>query len=296
MNDLGNAFDGTGAPAGMVADEVVAEIEAAGGTAVADHNSVLDGEAIVATALEAFGRLDVVVNNAGILTPESWNDLTMESWQRTIDINLTGVFSVCKAAWPVLVKQEYGRVVVTCSPAMYGSGVEAYAASKTGLIGLATSLQFEALKLKMDIKVNIVIPQADTRMTQDFAKAVEENRVKQGKPPREARAPDPSVAERMAPDRVSAMVAWLCHRDCQAAATVHEAGAGYFSQLRWQRSAPLFATEAEGVEGAPLPESIRDGLATLEDFEGGDFPKSGDGSMGAPSALDFVFRHLRAAL
>ena len=125
----------------MVADEVVAEIEAAGGTAVADHNSVLDGEAIVATALEAFGRLDVVVNNAGILTPENWNDLTLESWQRTIDINLTGVFSVCKAAWPVLVKQEYGRVVVTCSPAMYGSGVEAYAASKTGLIGLATSLQ-----------------------------------------------------------------------------------------------------------------------------------------------------------
>jgi len=141
VNDLGNAFDGTGAPAGMVADEVVAEIEAAGGTAVADHNSVLDGEAIVATALEAFGRLDVVVNNAGILTPENWNDLTLESWQRTIDINLTGVFSVCKAAWPVLVKQEYGRVVVTCSPAMYGSGVEAYAASKTGLIGLATSLQ-----------------------------------------------------------------------------------------------------------------------------------------------------------
>ena len=101
----------------------------------------------------------------------------------------------------------------------------------TGLIGLATSLQFEALKLKMDIKVNIVIPQADTRMTQDFAKAVEENRVKQGKPPREARAPDPSVAERMAPDRVSAMVAWLCHRDCQAGATVHEAGAGYFAQV-----------------------------------------------------------------
>ena len=67
-------------------------------------------------------------------------------------------------------------------------------------------------------------------------------------------------------------------------------------QLRWQRSAPLFATEAEGVEGAPLPESIRDGLATLEDFDSGDFPKSGDGSMGAPSALDFVFRHLRATL
>eukprot|EP01046_Picozoa_sp_COSAG06_P038605 COSAG06_NODE_4471_length_4220_cov_5.208202_3_plen_80_part_00 len=77
-----------------------------------------DGQAIVDATIAAYGRLDVVINNAGILTPESWNDLTLDSWQRTIDINLTGVFSVMKAAWPVLVSQEYGRVVVTCSPAM----------------------------------------------------------------------------------------------------------------------------------------------------------------------------------
>lgn len=104
------------------------------------------------------------------------------------------------------------------------------------------------LKLKIDIKVNTVIPQADTRMTQDFATAVAMNRVKQGRAPRPTRQTPPEIAERMQPNRISAMVAWLCHKDCQSTATVHEAGAGYFAQLRWQRSAPLFATEVEGVE------------------------------------------------
>jgi hypothetical protein len=104
------------------------------------------------------------------------------------------------------------------------------------------------LKLKIDVKVNTVIPQADTRMTQDFATAVADNRVKQGKAPRPSREMPAEIAERMQPNRISAMVAWLCHKDCKSAATVHEAGAGYFAQLRWQRSAPLFATEAEGVE------------------------------------------------
>ena len=92
VNDLGAAYDGTGQATGHVADEVVAEIEAAGGTAVANYDSVAEGEAVVAAAISAFGRLDIVVNNAGILTPETWSELTLESWQRTIDINLTGVF------------------------------------------------------------------------------------------------------------------------------------------------------------------------------------------------------------
>jgi len=292
VNDLGSAYDGAKGNEGRVADEVVAIIKAAGGEAVANYDSVENGELIVKAALEAYGRLDIVINNAGILTPEVWSDLTLESWQRTINVNLTGVFSVMKAAWPVFVEQKYGRCIVTSSPALYGAGVAAYAASKAGVIGLANSLQFEAKKLKLDIKCNILVPQADTRMTRDFGSVIDERRKKQGKSA--ARSAPAEVIARMSPDKVSAMVVWLSHSSCDAEATIHEAGGGYFAQLHWARSAPLFATEKDGVEGAPVPENIRDGQDTLANFANGDMPNSGDGSMGSPSALEQVFAHLKS--
>ncbi|MEM7017994.1 MAG: SDR family NAD(P)-dependent oxidoreductase [Pseudomonadota bacterium] len=293
VNDLGSAYDGSGAANGKIADEVVAIIKEAGGEAVASYDSVEDGERLVKTAIDAYGRLDIVMNNAGILTPEVWSELTLESWQRTIDVNLTGVFSVMKAAWPVFVEQQYGRCIVTSSPAIYGAGVAAYAASKAGLIGLANSLQFEALKLKLDIKCNILVPQANTRMTRDFASAVDERRRQQGK--KVSSGAPSEIMERISPDKVSAMVAWLAHSSCTDEASIHEAGAGYFARLNWARSAPLFATEKEGLEGAPIPENIRDGQETLADFANGDMPRSGDGRMGAPSALEQVFQHLKSA-
>jgi hypothetical protein len=228
--------------------------------------------------------------------PETWNELDLEAWQRTLTVNLTGVFAVTKAAWPIFVQQGYGRCVMTASPAMYGSGVAAYAASKSALIGLAASLQFEARKLKLDIKVNTVIPQADTRMTRDFATDIAARKKAAGKKASKGGGVPAEVMALMAPEKVSAMVAWLCHRSCAGEATVHEAGAGFFAQLRWERSAPLFATEAEGVLGAPDPEHIRDGLATLADFETrgkGHAPKSGDGSMGGPNAIEFLLAHLK---
>ncbi len=96
VNDLGSAYDGTGAAEGRVADEVVDLIKASGGDAVANYDSVEDGQRVVDAALDAYGRLDIVVNNAGILTPEVWSELTLESWQRTLNINLTAVFSIMK--------------------------------------------------------------------------------------------------------------------------------------------------------------------------------------------------------
>ncbi len=293
VNDLGSAYDGTGVGEKRVADEVVAQIRAAGGEAIANFDSVEQGELLVAAALAAYGRLDIVINNAGILTPETWSELTLESWQRTININLTGVFSVMKAAWPVFVEQQYGRCVMTSSPAIFGAGVAAYAASKAGLLGLANSLQFEARKLKLDIKCNLLVPQADTRMVRDFASAIDDRRVQQGRPP--ARSAPPEMLARLSPSRVSAMVAWLAHSSCDAEASIHEAGAGYFARLNWARSAPLFATEKEGLEGAPMPENVRDGQATLADFEHGHMPVSGDGTMGGPSALEQVLRHIKIA-
>jgi hypothetical protein len=129
-------------------------------------------------------------------------------------------------------------------------------------------------------------------MTQDFASSVNERRISQGKPA--SRGAPAEIMQRLSPDKVSAMVVWLAHSSCQAQASIHEAGGGYFAQLNWARSAPLFATELEGVENAPAPENIRDGHGTLADFENGDMPISGDGSMGSPSALEQVFKHLKS--
>lgn len=292
VNDPGIAYDGTGSTQHQVADEVVEKIKHAGGDAVANYDSVEQGDAIIKAGVDAFGRIDIVINNAGIITPETWTELSLESWQKTLNVNLTGVFSVMKAAWPVMVEQQYGRCVFTASPAIYGAGVAAYAASKAGVIGLANSLQFEARKLKLDIKCNIIIPQANTRMVQDLNSNISASRVAKGKP--ELKSAPPEVLDRMGPEKVAAMVAWLSHSECQFDAKIFEAGAGYFAQLNWARSAPLFATEKEGVEGAPLPEHIRDGQDTLHDYATGDMPRSGDGAMGSPNALERVFGHLRS--
>jgi hypothetical protein len=197
-----------------------------------------------------------------------------------------------KAAWPIMVEQQYGRCVFTASPAIYGAGVAAYAASKAGVIGLANSLQFEARKLKLDIKCNVIIPQANTRMVQDLNSNISASRVAKGKS--ELKSAPPEVLDRMGPEKVSAIVAWLSHSECQSNAKIFEAGAGYFAQLNWARSAPLFATEKERVEGSPLPEHIRDGQDTLHDYATGDMPRSGDGAMGSPNALERVFGHLRS--
>ena len=292
VNDPGIAYDGSGETQGQIADAVVDEIAEMGGEAVANYDSVENGAAVVAAAADAFGRLDIVINNAGIITPETWSELSLESWQNTINVNLTGVFSIMKAAWPLLVKQGYGRVVVTASPAIYGAGVAAYAASKAGVIGLANSLQFEARKLKLDIKCNVLVPQANTRMVQDLNASISATRVANGKA--ELKSAPPDIMARMGPERVSAMVAWLAHKECQSEAKVFEAGAGYFAQINWMRSAPLFVTEKEGVDGAALPEHIRDGQKTLHDYANGDMPRSGDGAMGAPNALERVFGHLKS--
>ena len=292
VNDPGIAYDGSGSAQHQVADDVVREINRAGGDAVANYDSVEQGDEIIKAGIEAFGRIDIVINNAGIITPETWTELTLESWQKTINVNLTGVFSVMKAVWPVMVEQQYGRCVFTASPAIYGAGVAAYAASKAGVIGLANSLQFEARKLKLDIKCNVIIPQANTRMVQDLNSNISASRVAKGKP--ELKSAPAEVLGRLGPEKVSAIVAWLSHRECLSDASIFEAGAGYFAQLNWARSAPLFATEKEGVEGSPSPEHIREGQDTLHDYLTGDMPQSGDGAMGSPNALERVFGHLRS--
>ena len=291
VNDPGTAYDGAGNTQAQIADQLVREIKLAGGDAIANYESVENGQAIIDASMSRYGRIDIVINNAGIVTPETWAELTLESWQKTINVNLTGAFSVMKAVWPILIQQKYGRAVFTASPAIYGAGVAAYAASKAGVIGLASSLQFEAKKLKLDINCNTIIPQANTRMVQDLNSAINANRLATGKS--SLKSASHEVLEQLGPEKVSAMAAWLSHKDCTSQAKVFEAGAGYFAQLNWARSTPLFATQKEGVVGAPKPENVRDGQKALDNFVSGDMPSSGDGKMGAPSAIEHVFRHLR---
>jgi NAD(P)-dependent dehydrogenase (short-subunit alcohol dehydrogenase family) len=171
VNDLGGARDGTGAGTSM-ADMVVDEIRNAGGQAVANYSSVATAEgaeAIVATALEHFGAVHGVVNNAGILRDGAFHKSTDDAWDAVIKVHLYGGYHVTRAAWPHMREQRFGRVVVaTSTSGLFGNfGQANYGAAKLGLVGLINTLAIEGAKY--GITANAVAPLAATRMTADVA-------------------------------------------------------------------------------------------------------------------------------
>tara|TARA_A100001037_G_scaffold81572_2_gene73591 strand:+ start:16705 stop:17577 length:873 start_codon:yes stop_codon:yes gene_type:complete len=168
VNDLGGAVDGTGGSSDA-ALAVVAEIEAAGGEAIANGGSVSDragAQSIVDDAVKQWGRVDIVINNAGILRDKSFHKIELEDFSTVIDVHLMGSVYVTRAAWPVMREQNYGRVVVTTSPSgLYGNfGQTNYGAAKLGLVGLMNSLKIEGAK--NNIHTNAIAPVAATRMTE----------------------------------------------------------------------------------------------------------------------------------
>jgi len=168
VNDLGGAVDGTGGSSDA-ALAVVAEIEAAGGEAIANGGSVSDragAQSIVDDAVKQWGRVDIVINNAGILSDKSVHKIELEDFSTVIDVHLMGSVYVTRAAWPVMREQNYGRVVVTTSPSgLYGNfGQTNYGAAKLGLVGLMNSLKIEGAK--NNIHTNAIAPVAATRMTE----------------------------------------------------------------------------------------------------------------------------------
>jgi len=215
VNDLGGTATG-GGKSSAAADKVVAEIKAAGGEAVANYDSVEDGAAIVKTAIDAFGRIDVVVNNAGILRDTSFPKMTDQDWELIFKVHMLGAFRVTHAAWPYMRDQGYGRIIFTSSAAgIYGNfGQANYSAAKLGLVGFASTLAIEGGK--KNIRVNTIAPLAGSRLTETVM-------------PKE-------VVDALKPEYVSPVVMYLGHEDCQETGGLFEVGGGFVAKLRWERT------------------------------------------------------------
>lgn len=209
VNDLGSRD-----PDGPSAGKVVAEIEEGGGTAIADTASVAEPDAahgIVAAALDAFGRVDVLVNNAGILRDRSFAKMTEQEVRDVLEVHLLGAFHLTMAAWPHLREQGYGRVVNTTSPAgLFGNfGQANYASAKMGLVGLTRTLAIEGRK--GGINVNVIAPLAASRMT-------------------EAILP-PEVLAKLDPALVSPLVVYLSSEACTETGAILTAGGGFVGRV-----------------------------------------------------------------
>ena len=210
VNDLGGSLDGTGGNS-QASEKVVAEIKAAGGEAIANGASVSDDAGVahlVKQTMDAFGRIDVLIANAGILRDQSFGKMELKDFTAVMDVHLLGTVKPCKAVWEIMKAQGYGRIVVTTSSTgLYGNfGQTNYGAAKLSLVGFMNSLKLEGAK--DNIKVNAVCPVAATRMT-------------------EALMP-PNVLEMLKPEFVSPAVAYLAS-DNAPTGMIITAAAGAFA-------------------------------------------------------------------
>jgi 3-hydroxyacyl-CoA dehydrogenase/3a,7a,12a-trihydroxy-5b-cholest-24-enoyl-CoA hydratase len=243
INDLGGDVQGRGTDgSNSPADRVVEEIKAAGGEAVANYDSVTDGEKIVQAALDTYGKVDILINNAGILRDTSFHKMTEDDWDQVYNVHVKGAFKVTHAAWPHLRDQQYGRLVFTASSSgVYGNfGQANYAMAKLGLLGLAQTLAQEGGKY--NIKSNTIAPFAGSRMTETI---LEEKMVKA-----------------LNPGFVSPLVAYLCHENCPVNGNLFELGGGWYSQVRWERSEGITLPLTNGIS----LEQIVDNWDKITDF------------------------------
>ncbi len=256
VNDLGGSTHGEGANA-SAADRVVAEIRETGGTAVANHDSVTDGEKIVQNALDAFGRIDVVVNNAGILRDKTFHKMEDADWALVYQVHVEGAYKVTRAAWPHLREQNYGRVIFTSSTSgIYGNfGQSNYGMAKLGLYGLTRTLAIEGRK--NNIFVNAIAPTGGTRMTEGLIPQ--------------------QVFEQLKPELVSPLVVYLGSENCQETAGLFEVGGGWIGKVRWERSNGAGFDPKVGFDA----EDVAARWQQICDFEGASHPADGMQAMQA---------------
>ena len=247
VNDLGGSRDGTGGSA-SAADKVVEEIKAAGGEAVANYDSVATsegGENIIKTALDAYGRIDIVVNNAGILRDKTLVKMDPEHWDAIMDVHLKGAYNVTRPAFIKMREQGYGRIVFTTSAAgMYGNfGQTNYSAAKMGLLGFMNTVKAEGDKY--NVKANTLAPVAATRLTEDVL--------------------PPDMFDKLKPEFVSPLVLYLCSNKCNDTGLIFNAGMGYFN-----RAAILTGSGAVVGDGKtpPTVEQIHQNFSAVRNMDG----------------------------
>lgn len=249
VNDLGGSGTGEGASL-AAADKVVDEIKALGGEAVANYDSVEDGEKIVETAIDNYGRIDVVINNAGILRDSSFAKMQDNDWDLIHRVHVDGAYKVTRAAWPHMLEQGYGRIIFTTSAAgIYGNfGQANYSAAKSALTGLGRTLAIEGGR--KNILSNVIAPIAGSRLTETIW-------------PEE-------VLKATSPDFVVPLVVKLCAEDSTENGSLIEVGAGWFSKVRYQRAQGL----ALGTDNPITAEQVADQWDKVCDFNDADVAES----------------------
>jgi NAD(P)-dependent dehydrogenase (short-subunit alcohol dehydrogenase family) len=227
VNDLGGSLNGVGGDQ-SAAQKVVAEITAAGGRALANCDDIATPEGaqrLIDAAVQAFGRVDILINNAGILRDKTLIKMEPADFETVVRVHLLGSAWCSRAAWPIMQKQQYGRIVMTTSAAgLYGNfGQSNYGAAKLGIVGLMNTLKHEGAKF--GIRVNTVAPVAITRMTEDL--------------------PFSRMLTEALPERVAAGVAYLASEGCELTGQILSAGAGYFSTVQMVEGRGVHAPAGE---------------------------------------------------
>ncbi|TPX74533.1 hypothetical protein CcCBS67573_g04196 [Chytriomyces confervae] len=267
VNDLGTSHSGAGAGS-SAADAVVNELRALGAKAVANYDSVVDGDKVIETAMKAFGRVDIIINNAGILRDKGFARATNADWDLIQNVHLKGTYKMIKAASPIFLKQKYGRVVNTSSAVgLYGNfGQANYSSAKAGVVALSNTLALEGRK--SNIMVNTVAPNAGTRMTATVMPA--------------------EMVEALKPDYIAPPVAFLCHEsNTEYTGGVYEVGSGWVSKVRWQRTGGF----GFPVNRALTAEQVASQWSKITDFEDGraTYPtNAGESFMGVQANFENV--------